>query len=388
MELWTVHGAALRRSRDSAAPAPVVHEPSPVEPAEATPPERAEGQILVVDDNEVNRDMLARRLRRLGYTVVLAENGREALERLAAEPFDVVLLDIMMPVMNGYEVLGRMRASLRLRNLPVIVLSASDETASAVRCIELGATDYLTKPFDPVLLKARIGASLEKKRLRDQEAVYLRQIEEEKQRADDLLHVILPNEIVDELKATNAVRPRRYEQVAVLFCDIVGFTDYCDKREPDEVIPDLQRLNEAFEDIAARCDLQKIKTIGDAFMGAAGLLRPVENPVLSCLRAGVEMILAAQALPVGWNVRIGVSVGPVVAGVLGRRQYLFDLFGDTVNTAARMESNGRPGTVTLSAPAWRAVEGHCEGASLGLVDVKGKGAMEIFEFRGFVPDVS
>jgi pimeloyl-ACP methyl ester carboxylesterase/CheY-like chemotaxis protein len=150
------------------------------------------GRLLVVDDNELNRDMLSRRLERLGYTVALAEDGRQALEKVAAEPFDLILLDIMMPEMDGYEVLTRLKADPALRDLPVIVLSALDEIASAVRCIEIGADDYLPKPFDSVLLKARIGACLEKKRLRDQEATYLRQIKQAKKRADDLLHVVIP----------------------------------------------------------------------------------------------------------------------------------------------------------------------------------------------------
>jgi two-component system, cell cycle response regulator len=124
----------------------------------------------------LNRTLLARRLERLGHAVGQAANGREALALLAAEPFDLVLLDIMMPELDGYEVLRRLKAHERLRDIPVIVISALDELASAVRCIELGAEDYLPKPFDPVLLRARIGAGLEKKRLRDQEVAYLEHV--------------------------------------------------------------------------------------------------------------------------------------------------------------------------------------------------------------------
>jgi CheY-like chemotaxis protein len=140
------------------------------------PADAGGGAILVVDDNAGNREMLGRRLERLGYRVGYAENGQQALDYLAAEAVDLVLLDIMMPVMDGYEALRRLKADARLRELPVIVISALDELASVVRCIEMGAEDYLTKPFDPVLLQARIGACLEKKRLRDQEVEYLAQV--------------------------------------------------------------------------------------------------------------------------------------------------------------------------------------------------------------------
>jgi len=343
----------------------------------------ADGLILVVDDNSTNRDILARRLDKLGYAVLTAVNVLEALELLGEKQFDLVLLDIMMPIMNGYEVLDRMKADSELRNIPVIVLSASDEMQSAVRSIQRGAEDYLAKPFDPVLLRARIRSSLQKKRWRDQEEIYRRQIEEEKRGADDLLHVILPVEIVTELKQTQQVVPRRYDNVAVMFCDIVSFTDYCDKRTPQEVMPELQRLIEAFETIALEHELDKIKTIGDSFMGAAGLLRPTECPVTSCIKAGSAMFQAASNHPAGWNLRIGIHVGPVVGGLLGHRQYLFDLFGDTVNTAARMESYGQPGSISLSAKAWERIATKADGQSLGLIRVKGKGEMEMFRFESF-----
>ena len=173
--------------------------------------------LLVVDDNEDNRFTLTRRLKREGYTnVVVAENGRQALDALAERPFDLVLLDIMMPEMDGYQVLEHLKSDMALRDIPVIMISALDELDSVVRCIKLGAEDYLPKPFNAVLLKARIGACLEKKRLRDQEASYLKQIESEKKRADELLHAILPAAAVRELKTTNSVKSRRFEDVAVL----------------------------------------------------------------------------------------------------------------------------------------------------------------------------
>jgi CheY-like chemotaxis protein len=134
-------------------------------------------RLLIVDDNEINRDVLARRLGRQGYTTAAAENGRKALEMVQTQKFDLLLLDIMMPELNGYEVLRHLKADSQLRDIPVIMISALDDMASIVRCIKLGAEDYLPKPFDPVLLRARIGASLEKKRLRDQEIEYLHNVD-------------------------------------------------------------------------------------------------------------------------------------------------------------------------------------------------------------------
>ncbi len=336
------------------------------------------GSLLVVDDNEANRDMLARRLERLGHRVTRAEHGRDALEKIRAVEFDLVLLDIQMPVMNGYEVLEHLKADGALRALPVIVLSASDESQSVIRCIQMGAEDHLRKPFDPVLLQARINACLEKKRFRDREVSYLRQIQEEKQRSDELLHIILPRDVAAELKATNAVQPRRFEHVAVLFCDIVGFTAFSDRHHPEQILTYLQSLVEAFEQLAARHGLEKIKTIGDAFMATAGLLAPLENPALNSVRCGLDMIAAAKSLPPHWQVRLGVHVGPVIAGVVGRKKYQYDVWGDTVNTAARMEQAATAGSVCVNAETWKQVKDSCHGESQGLLQIKGKGEMEIF----------
>jgi adenylate cyclase len=344
----------------------------------ALAPGVAGGRILVVDDNEINRDMLGRRLERQGYAAVPAENGRRALEMLRAEDFDLVLLDILMPDINGYQVLEQMKSDPELRHIPVIMISALDEIDSVVRCIEIGAEDYLSKPFNPVLLKARLGASLEKKRLRDREVVYLKQIEVEKKKSDELLHVILPHDIVEELKANSFVLPRRHDDVAVLFCDIVGFTPYSASRQPEEIVAALQQLFEAYEELAAVHDMYKIKTIGDSFMSTAGLIIPARNPVASAVRCGLEMVQTAKRLPAGWDVRVGIHAGPVVAGVVGRKQYLYDLWGDTVNTASRVESHGAKAGVSVSATAWDRVKDMARGQSLGLMPVKGKGEMEIF----------
>ncbi|MGB0387613.1 MAG: adenylate/guanylate cyclase domain-containing protein [Ardenticatenaceae bacterium] len=342
------------------------------------------GNLLVVDDIKWNRDLLCRRLRRQGHHVKVAEDGRQALDMLQREPFDVVLLDIMMPKMNGYQVLENMKEEQHLRDIPVIMVSAVTELDSMVRCILLGAEDYLFKPFNPVLLTARIDAVLEKKRLRDQERAYLQQIANEKKRADDLLHVIFPDSVVHELKTTNAVKPRRHENVAVMLCDIVDFTRYCDHHEPEEVIAHLQELVEAFEELALHYGVEKIKTIGDAFMGTAGLLKPLENPVLACVRCGLKMIESAPKMSAGWQVRVGIHVGPVVAGVVGHRQYMFDIWGDTVNMAARVEGTGLPNTVNVSYSAWQHISDYCRGESRGSINIRGKGAMEIFRVNSLL----
>jgi adenylate cyclase len=346
-------------------------------------------RVLIVDDEPFNRDVLAQELELLDHDTVAAVNCRDALERLAGDAFDVILLDIMMPEMDGFEVLRRLKDDARLRHVPVIMISALDDIDSVVRCVALGADDYLPKPFDPVLLKARLGACLEKKRWRDQEVAYLarierqmQEIERERARADRLLHAILPPSAVTELKAHDRVTPKRYEEVAVLFGDIVSFTPYCERHPAEEVVANLDRLTRACEELASAHGLEKIKTVGDCVVATANLLEPHADPVMACVRCAFAMAEAARTNPADWQIRIGIHLGPVVAGVVGQKKFTFDLWGDTVNVAARLSDLGEIGAVHLSETAWRRLDGRARGQPLGPVALKGKGEIQVYRCEG------
>jgi class 3 adenylate cyclase len=336
------------------------------------------GRILLADDNPDNREYLSRCLTRELHQVVAVEDGTAALAALRAAgeaPFDLVLLDILMPGMNGYRVLQELKSDPALRDLPVVMISALGAMESVVRCIELGAEDFIPKPSNPVLLRARINACLEKKRLRDRE--------------QELLHAIFPAEIVDEFTTSSTIRPRRYERVGVMFLDVVGFTPYCEARSdrPEEVVDLLQRHVLAFEESARRHGVQKIKTIGDAFMAVAGLVRPDPDPVASLVRAGLDMLADAQSLGHGWNLRVGIHCGPVVAGVLGRSQFAYDLWGNTVNLASRMETASLPGRIALSEAAWAEIASRAEGECLERI-IRGVGLTEVWVFQRWRESVS
>lgn len=337
--------------------------------------------ILIVDDKELNRDLLARGAREDGHHILFATNGQEALDTLENHGVDLVLLDIMMPLVDGFEVLRQMKADTELRHIPVIVISASEQMASAVRCIEMGADDYLPKPWDPVLLKARIDSSLERKRLRDLELSHRDQIEAEKRRADRLLGKLFPQFVLKDLMEDEKYPPRLFDDVAVMFADIVGFTTYCRNRKPEDIVPPLGRLIEAFEDLASEHRLKKIKTIGDCFMSTAGIFDSIENPVLACIECGQQMINACPSISPNWNLRVGIHFGSVVAGVVGTTQHAFDLWGDTVNTASRIESYGTNGSVNLSSAAWQQVDRHCRGEA-GFAETR-EGTLEIIRFKEF-----
>ena len=210
---------------------------------------KAEAALLVVDDNEDNRYALTRRLAREGYgNVATAVDGRQALELLHSKPFDLVLLDIMMPNVNGYEVLAQMKQDDKLRHIPVIMISAVDDMESVIRCIELGAEDYLPKPFNPTLLRARVGASLERKQLHDQVtaqaadlAAWNRTLEQrveqqlcEIERVSRLKRFLSPQ--VTELILSSGderVLESHRRAITVLFCDLRGFTAFSETTEPE-----------------------------------------------------------------------------------------------------------------------------------------------------------
>ena len=336
--------------------------------------------VLVVDDNEDNRYTLTRRLKRQGYDeVATAEDGRKALEMLGARSFDLVLLDIMMPEMDGYEVLEAMKADSKLRGIPVVMISALDEIDSIVRCIELGAEDYLPKPFNPTLLRSRVEACLEKKRLRDRETAYLERPESEKERSGVPLRAVLPAGAVQEFEETGAVKPRRFEDVAVLCCDVAGFAGYCDEHPPEQAVGELQSRFERFEAIALEHGLEKVRTVGSAFLAAAGLPHPVADPLLQAARCGLAVATATAETAPHWQVRIGVHSGPVVAGVMGSLLFPYDLWGDTVECAVRLAGHANPGRVVMTTAIWARIENRCRGRACGPLVLKGMGEVELVE---------
>ena len=340
----------------------------------------APGRILIVDDNEYSRELMAKQLRQQGQTVDTVAGGQAAQALLTdpdSPPVDVIVTDVLMPGITGLDLLKWLKADPQFWPIPVIMVSALGDEDGVLACIGAGAEDYLIRPVRADLLRARIAGSLEKKRLRDRELEY-------QARIDRLVRAMFPPAVVDEWRQTETIRPKRHEKVGVLFTDIVGFTTWCEnyRDRPELVVDTLQALIRRFEDVSRRFGVQKIKTIGDTFMAVAGLSECDPNPALTLLKCAVALIAETEAHAAGWTVRVGIHVGPVVTGVLGQTQFSFDVWGQTVNAAARMESNGRPGRVTLSAEAWSDVEGVAEGTSRE-ANVKGLGAIAIWDFDRF-----
>jgi adenylate cyclase len=340
------------------------------------------GSILVVDDIEANRDLLSRRLTRDGHRVASVAGGQQALQALSDDEFDLVLLDLMMPDINGFDVLMRMKADERLRRIPVIMITALTETESAIRCIEAGAEDYLPKPFDPILLRARINACLHKKHWHDREQKYLRRIEDETAKFERLLLTILPGQVIGRLNQGEAMIADRFEGASVLFADLVDFTQQSARVTPAAMVDYLNRLFSEFDELARDLGVEKIKTIGDAYMAVVGLPNPNPDPFAAIAKMALGMIdrLGRVNGHFGWplQIRIGIHSGAVVAGIIGTHRFIYDVWGDTVNVASRLEAYSLPNRIHVSQDTARHLVGPFALEPRGSIDVKGKGKLETF----------
>jgi class 3 adenylate cyclase len=343
-------------------------------------------RILIVDDTAANRDLLAPRLLREGHEIETAESAAAALDRLVDANFDLILLDLIMPGMDGLELLCRLKSNLQTRHIPVIIISALDEVDSAIRCIEAGAEDYLPKPFNPILLRARIDASLEKKWLRDRERSHLEELRGEKQRSEALLLNILPESIVSRMRNGETVIADRHADVTILFADLVGFTALAAQFPADRVLEILSSVFARFDSAVADHGLEKIKTIGDAYMVAGGLPEPVPDHPRRAAELALEMLAIVRelrgSLHVDLEARIGIHAGPVIAGVIGARKFIYDVWGDTVNTASRMETFGAADRIHVSPETRRLLGEAFLFEPRGQLEIKGKGAMDTYFLLG------
>ena len=292
------------------------------------------GHLLIVDDNKVNRLLLSRNIEMLGHSFSLAENGKIAVEMLSSQSFDLLLLDIEMPEMDGFQVLEKIKSDPNLRDLPVIVTSSVEGLENIVRCIELGAEDYLPKPVNKVLLGARVSSCLEKKRLRDEQK--------------RLLERFATSEVAKDLQESGFAIGGKRTKASVLFCDIRGFTPLSENLTPEATIELLNTFYALmFEAVSSNGGIVSLM-LGDGVMALFGVPQPLDNPAQSAVAAGQEMFSMIEMLNLerqaegeqGIDIGIGIATGDVVAGYAGTdSRATYTCIGSTVNLAARLESH-------------------------------------------------
>jgi class 3 adenylate cyclase len=357
--------------------------------------------VLYVDDEANNLTAFKAGFRR-DYNVYTALSGMEGLEIFKNENIHVVVTDQRMPNMTGVEFLQQ------LPEIPDnirIILTGFSDIESIIEAINTGQVyRYITKPWNKEELKMNIDNAIEtvllrrdNKELIDQLREHNDQLEEkikdrtkdiekEKEKSDSLLRNILPDEIADELKKFGKSYARRHDEVTVVFADIVGFTQHAEKLEPELLINELDGLFRAFDNIVEKHGLEKIKTIGDAYMFAGGVPSSADDNAKKAVQAaidiahlvdGMKQTKKLQGLP-EFDVRIGIHTGPVVSGVVGSKKFSYDIWGDTVNTAARLESCGEKGRVNISQDTHAKVKDHFKCTSRGVIEAKHKGEIEMY----------
>jgi adenylate cyclase len=355
----------------------------------------SEAALLVVDDIEDNRYTLTRRLSREGYTnLTTAANGREALELLQEKPIDLVLLDIMMPEMNGYEVLERLKADPDLRHIPIIMISAVDEIESVIRCIELGAEDYLSKPFNPTLLRARVGASLERKRLHDQVRAQAADLATwnktlEKRVADQLAEIermgrlrrFLSPQIAAAVLASGdeSVLESHRRDIAVVFCDVRGFTAFAETAEPEEVTSFLREYHTLLGALIHKYEGTLERFIGDGLMVLFNDPLRCTDPSIRAVRMAVEMRTQIKELTAKWRKQghelgfgMGISYGYATLGRIGfEGRFDYSAVGTVVNLAARLCEEASDGQILIDGKVLSAIEAVAETQPAGELTLKG-----------------
>lgn len=365
------------------------------------------GSILVVDDTPDNVRLLSRILTEQGYQVRKALNGKSALATVEKLAPDLILLDVMMPEINGYEVCQELKKSPNFCSIPVIFLSALDDVSDKVKAFHAGGVDYITKPFQEQEVLARVANHLIIKNQRIQLQEQTQKLEElvrklqqeiqERQRAelaltiaqkksDHLLLNILPLTIIENLKTGQGAAAEKFDSATVLFADIVDFTSLAVRISPLELVNFLNQIFSTFDELTEKHGLEKIKTIGDAYMVAGGLPLPKSDHVFAMANMALDMQVAIMNLQTDINhpvkIRIGIHTGPVVAGVIGTKKFIYDLWGDTVNIASRMESLGLPGYIQVTAAIYEQLKEHYLLEERGKISVKGTEDMITYWLKG------
>jgi class 3 adenylate cyclase/CheY-like chemotaxis protein len=319
--------------------------------------------ILILDDDVDLLHLVEKVLDKEGFDVITCALPSSAQVVLGQRMVDLILLDCNMPGMHGSEFLVWLKNNERTATIPVVMLSGDSTLDNINECLSLGAEDYFVKPMNMKAMKNRIHVFLNTKKA-ETDRIQLGQ-------ANKILSDILPEQTINEIKRFDQSKPRLYEGCGIMFCDIVGFTTICSELEPDQVIEYFEEITCFYEELNKQYGLEKIKTMGDAFISVSGMLQKADDVVAPCLACAKDLMRGVRKLDSGWKLRIGIHYGPIMGGVVGKDKLFFDIWGDTVNTSSRLQGLGDPEQIILSESAYKTCRPK-EAKALGLRELKGK----------------
>ncbi len=365
--------------------------------------------ILVIDDDKTIRNRIKEifELELAGYEILTANNGQIGLNLALQQKVDMIILDWIMPVMGGAETLVQLKKHVQTSMIPVVALTSLKYFDAA---FELGATDFIRKPLDNTELIVRVKSTLSMYKLikniteqafkleikSKESAEQTKKLEIQQAQNQKLLENILPYEIGEQLKIKGRVDAKNYRMVSILFTDFVGFTKIAESLKPKEIVKELDFFFAKFDEIIQRHYIEKIKTIGDAYMCVGGIpMRNKSNP-LDIILTALEMhhfieaqkkIREKSGLAI-WDIRIGVHTGSVVAGVIGTKKFAYDIWGDAVNTASRMESSGEKGKINISGKTYQYIAEYFDCTYRGKISAKNKGNIDMYFVERLKPEYS
>jgi adenylate cyclase len=344
-------------------------------------------RVLLVDDQPMIAEAVRRCLmEQSDIDFLYCQDPLQAIPTALEFRPTVILQDLVMPGVDGLQLLSFFRAHGATWDIPMVMLSSKEEAALKAQAFALGANDYLVKLPDAVELIARIRYHSLAYIGRQEKQRYLKALEEEQERSQRLLLNVLPHKIAEQLKVSGDVTPESFTSVSVLFADIVGFTEMSQRISPVELVHCLNQIFSSFDDLVDRYQLEKIKTVGDSYMVVSGVPTRREDHATRMAHMALEMQRALRAvrdaLPMPVEIRTGFASGPVVAGIVGSKKFIYDLWGDTVNTASRMESHGITGEIQMTEQTYELVRDRFICERRGKIEIKGKGEMVTYLLKG------
>ncbi len=333
------------------------------------------GAILVVDDTPTNLEVILDFFSGQGFKVFVAEDGESAIKQMTYVRPDLILLDVIMPGIDGFETCRRLKSMEGTIDIPIIFMTALNDTVNKVKGFSAGGVDYVTKPIQREELLARVNTHIKLRRLQQH-------LEEKEREANQLLLNVLPQPIVDQLKRDGTVLAESFSDVSVLFADIVGFTEFSAQQDPKMLIEVLNSLFSSFDRFVDALKLEKIKTIGDCYMVVGGAPISCSDHVQKIAELALSMRKEIQSFnqthQMNFAVRIGINSGPVVAGVIGTKKFSYDLWGDTVNMASRMETYGLSNEIQVTERIYQQLREAYSFEGRGEIDIKGKGKVRTY----------
>ena len=340
------------------------------------------GNILVIEDDIINLELIMKMIDSSNNRLYQSQNITDSKAIISENKIDLIILDLILPDGNGYDYLNLLKSHPGTYDIPIIILSAMDDMENVAKCIQSGADDFIFKPINKILLEARIKNSLEKKYFHDKEKKYQKKIKLQREQSEALLVNILPVSIAKRLKSGETVIADNITSASVLFADISGFTSLSSKIKAKELLLLLNEIFSSFDELLIKYNLEKIKTIGDNYMLAAGVPEEDRKHAENIANMALDMIKIMPKInrKTGYklNIKIGINSGPVSAGVIGKKKFTYDIWGDTVNVASRMESFGSDNKIHVSEYTYSLLKNKYNFRKLDEIDIVGKGKMQTY----------